>query len=145
MNRQKSDPAKNYKTAQIKTASQGRLIIMLYDGAITFITTAINAVHEKKIEQIHHNITRAQDIITELMTSLNFESGGKIAQDLLSIYIFINKQLIEANIKKTDAPLHEALSLLRGLKESWEKISETESAARNFGRSDTESGINLAG
>ena len=75
-----NNPYQQYKKNQIETADQGKLIVMLYDGAIKFISRAIELMDRKKvtgedIETIHKNIIRTQDIITELMSSLNMDAG----------------------------------------------------------------------
>ena len=80
-----------YKTNEISTMSQGKLVVMLYDGAIRFCNTAIENMTPRKYEIVNRNIIKAQDIITELMTSLNLDQGGKIAEDLLSLYIYMKK------------------------------------------------------
>ena len=66
---------KQYKETQINTANQGKLIVMLYDGAIKFINKALEHMAKKEIESTHNNIVKAQDIITELLTSLNGPIG----------------------------------------------------------------------
>ena len=93
-----------YKETRVKTASQGSLIIMLYDEGIKNITLALEGMPDGKIEaenieRIHQYILKAQDIITELMASLNMDDGGEIAENLLSLYSFFNQQLFQANMK----------------------------------------------
>lgn len=114
-----------YKKTQIITASQGKLIVMLYDGAIKFINNAIEllGMQKKDIEKIHNNIVRAQDIITELIGSLNMEAG-EIANKLFSIYMYLNQRLAEANIKKEKEPLLEVKKHLSELREAWAEANK---------------------
>lgn len=109
---------------QIKTANQGKLIVMLYDAAIKAVKTAIDEMPRKKYYIIHQNIVKAQDIISELMLALNFEAG-EIAKRLWSIYTYLNKKLVEGNIKKDEKPLKEVLSYLTELREAWNDIANT--------------------
>lgn len=134
-----SNPYQQYKKTQIDTANQGKLIVMLYDGAIKFINIAIDLIPSKSIEKIHNNIIKAQDIINELMTSLNMEAG-EISEKLFSIYMYIKKKLIEANIKKQAEPLIEVRNYLIELRDAWEQ------AAKNvpIDKKDDEGGINIA-
>ncbi|MDD5065425.1 MAG: flagellar export chaperone FliS [bacterium] len=123
MNGPKSNnPIDKYKETQIKTANQGKLIVMLYDGAIKFLNAARDAIINKKTEEVHNKITRAQDIIMELLLSLNMEAGD-IASKLYNLYIYMNKRLIEANIYKKTEPVDEVLKMLTELKEVWAQIA----------------------
>ena len=138
------NPLQAYKNTQIKTANQGTLIVMLYDGAMKFITIAVEALNEKppQLDKISNNIIKAQDIITELMVSLDFEKGGEIAKHLFRLYVFINRQLLEANIKKDTTPLEEAKGLLCDLRAVWVEINKK----NNFDGSIPDSrGVNIAG
>ena len=118
-----NDPYKQYKTTQISTANQGKLILMLYDGAIKFINKAIELMPSNSIEQVHKNIVKTQDIITELSTSLNMDAG-EISNKLLSIYLYINNRLTFANIKKDVKPLLEVKNYLLELRVAWEEASK---------------------
>ncbi|MFN3245729.1 MAG: flagellar export chaperone FliS, partial [Leptonema sp. (in: bacteria)] len=75
-----------YKDTEIQTADQGKLILMLYDGAIRFLNIAIDNMDYRKYDIVNNNIIKAQDIITELMLSLNMDQGGEIAKNLFNIY-----------------------------------------------------------
>lgn len=111
-----------YKEAQVKTANQGKLIVMMYEGAIKFINIALENLPTKKYDVVNNNIIRAQDIITELMISINFEAG-EFSQKLYSLYTYMNRRLVEGNIKKDEKPLKEVLGYLTELKESWQKVA----------------------
>lgn len=133
-----------YKTNEISTMSQGKLVVMLYDGAIRFSNTAIENMTPRKYEIVNRNIIKAQDIITELMTSLNLDQGGKIAEDLLSLYIYLKKRLLEANVQKNSKILKEVVKILTELKSSWEEIAKTEGSSVSPASSRT-SGISIQG
>lgn len=135
-----NDPYKQYKATQISTANEGKLILMLYDGAIKFVNKAIELMPKKEIENIHNNILKAQDIIIELTTSLNMDAGD-ISQKLFSIYMYINNKLTEANIKKDIKPLIEIRKYLVELREAWEEASKkTQTESDKFAKG----GVNIA-
>ena len=136
------NPYQQYKKIQIDTADQGKLIVMLYDGAIKFINNAINLMPPKpdNMEEIHNYIIRAQNIITELMSSLNMEAGD-ISQRLFSIYMYINNRLIDANMKKELEPLQEVKKYLLELREAWEEAAKK--APKEAANSQS-GGINIA-
>ncbi len=113
-----NDPFKQYKETQIKTANQGQLILMMYDGAIKFIKIAKTGFKGKKYDIVNNNIIKAQDIITELMLSLRLDAGD-IAKNLYSLYEYMNRRLIESNIKKNEAICDEIVKLLEELRGVW--------------------------
>ncbi|MGL4368971.1 MAG: flagellar export chaperone FliS [Spirochaetota bacterium] len=121
------NPYDQYKKTEISTANQGTLIVMLYDGAIKFLNIALENLPLKKYDIVNTNIIKAQDIVTELMLSLNMDKGGEIAQNLFSLYVYFKKRLIDANIKKEPEPILEVLKHLKDLRGAWEQISSKES------------------
>jgi flagellar protein FliS len=122
----KVNPHKAYRDTQIKTASQGKLIVMLYDEAIRQVDTAIHSMQKEApaLDTVSNALIKAQDLVTELMVSLDFEKGGEIAQGLFSLYMFFNQQLVDANIKKEAAPLVEVKNMLAELRSAWVQISD---------------------
>ncbi|MBN1534990.1 MAG: flagellar export chaperone FliS [Spirochaetes bacterium] len=115
-----------YKKTQVTTANQGKLIVMLYDGAIKFITIALENMEPQKYDIANSNIIKAQDIITELLLSLNMKEGGEVSTNLFNLYIYFKKTLLDANIKKDPDILKHVLKLLKELREAWDKISASE-------------------
>jgi flagellar secretion chaperone FliS len=138
------NPYETYKKAQVQTANQGKLIVMLYDGAIRFAKASTEAIKNNKLEAAHRNIVRAEDIITELLLSLDYDKGGDIAKKLASIYIYVNEQLLEANITKKAEPLELVIKLMSDLRESWVKISGQMTDADSFDM-DKKGGLNISG
>ena len=78
-----------YKQVGVKTASQGKLVVMLYDGAVSNLEKAIALISEDgkiapgSIENFGNYLQKVMDIITELEVSLNMEQGGEIAKNLI--------------------------------------------------------------
>jgi flagellar protein FliS len=93
---------------------------MLYDGAIKFLNLANDAISKKDISASNNNIIKAQNIITELMVSLNMEVG-EIAKNLYSLYDYMNRRLIQANIKKDPQIVNEVKGMLVELRETWDQ------------------------
>ena len=121
-----TNPYNQYKQTQITTANQGKLIVMLYDGAIKFLNIALDNLDLKTYDVVNNNIIKAQDIVTELLLSLNMEEGGEISQNLFNLYMYFKKQLLEANIKKDGEILKQVIKLLKELRDAWDQISANE-------------------
>jgi flagellar secretion chaperone FliS len=119
-----------YKETKIKTASQGQLIIMLYEEAARQLSMAIEMLELKnenkkihdKIEKINKAITKAEEIITELMVSLDFDQGGDVAKNLFALYSWFNKELLEASISQDIERIKNVRNMFGELQESWKKI-----------------------
>ncbi|MFC1670025.1 flagellar export chaperone FliS [Spirochaetota bacterium] len=115
-----------YKETQITTANQGKLIVMLYDGAIKFLNIATENMQPKTYDIVNNNILKTQDILSELILSLNMKEGGEISNNLLSLYMYFKKKLLEANINKDPKILKDVIVHLKELRDAWEKISANE-------------------
>lgn len=123
-------PGKNqyeaYKSTEVSTANQGKLIVMLYEGAIRFLRTARDKMDHRTYDVVNTNIIKAQDIITELMLSLNMEQGGEVADNLLNLYAYMKKRLLEANMNKEVGPIDEVLRYLEDLRSAWEEVARND-------------------
>jgi flagellar protein FliS len=112
----------SYKKTQIDTASPEMLILMLYDGALRFMTNAEDAFTANNIEGISNSLLRVQAIIAELLTSLDKEKGGDIALNLERIYLFFLEKLAEANLKKDPVPMRQIRPMVEDLRTTWGEI-----------------------
>ncbi|MDR1869236.1 MAG: flagellar export chaperone FliS [Treponema sp.] len=120
-----------YKETKVKTAGQGQLIIMLYDEAIRQLTKAVELLETdnkqkkdpSKIEQISKAVMKAEEIITELMVSLDFEQGGEISKNLFALYTWFNRELLEANIAQDIKRIKTVKDMLSELGNSWNEIA----------------------
>jgi len=131
----KNNPFDQYKETQVTTANQGKLIVMLYDGAIKFLNIAIENMDPKTYDIANNNILKAQDIITELLLSLNMKEGGEISQNLFNLYLFFKKRLLEANIKKDSEIVKSVMKNMKDLRDAWDKISASEAKTDNINMS----------
>jgi flagellar protein FliS len=112
-----------YRQTQAQTAAPGELVVMLYRGAVRFASAAADAMDTRDVQGAHNNLVRAQAIINELSETLDLERGGDIARNLLAIYDYMRRRLIDANLKKDPAPAREVVQLLRELLPAWEQIA----------------------
>jgi len=117
------DGYQEYKLNQVETADPRQLIVMLYDGALKFLDIAEKNIEDfKKYDLVNRNILRAQDIITELMVSLDMDKGGEIASNLMSLYSYMKKELLQSNMKKEKDGIVHVVKILKELKSAWEQI-----------------------
>ena len=125
-------PLQSYKTISLETAPPGQLVLMLFDGAIKFLEKAMLGFDiEDPLEMnetVHNNITRAQDIINELNSTLNMDQGGKIALVLRDLYGYMDNKLFESNIRKESQGVQEVIDRLDTVQAGWSEMLELESA-----------------
>jgi flagellar secretion chaperone FliS len=115
------NPYEQYRRMQVETASQGKLIIMLYEGAIKNLHLAQRCMESKNINGSHTSLMKAQRIIQELNNTLNMDAG-QIAQDLRNLYLYMLDRLAKANMEKSSVIVDEVLGLLAELKIGWDGI-----------------------
>jgi flagellar protein FliS len=116
--------AARYRQLQVETASPAQLLVMLYDGAIRFLTAALEKMASGELEPRHTNLIKAQKIITELLGSLNMKEGGEVSANLQRLYTYMLQQLVEANLHDQPRPIEEVVGMLRELRESWAAIAQ---------------------
>lgn len=124
-----------YRTTSVKTASQGKLIIMLYDECVRQLTSALekigedNKIQPQNIEKFNANVLKAQEVITELEVSLDMDAGGDIAKNLLNLYMFFNQELLDANVSSKREKIVFVKDMMIQLRETWAEIIASSAAS----------------
>lgn len=107
----------------VTSASPHKLIVMLYDGALAAIMTAITQMKAGNVQEKGKAISKAIQIIDNgLRASLDKEAGGEIAQNLDALYDYMSRRLLEANLKNQPEILEEVRGLLADLRDTWNQI-----------------------
>ncbi len=120
--------AKAYFQTQVATTSQGKLLLMLYDGCIKFLNQAKEKIAERDYAQKGILISRALDVINELDSSLNADKGGDLAANLHKLYFYCSTRLLSANLKMDTALIDEVIKILSGLRSAYAQIIDTPEA-----------------
>jgi len=115
-----------YKKAAVSTVDQRKLIVMLYDGAIKFLTIAVDKLGKGDTYEAHRNLIRGKSIIAELLASLNIEGGGEIARNLQRLYTYMFNELIEANLNGDAERVGLVIGLLKELRAGWAGMQSQE-------------------
>lgn len=137
------NPTNAYREVSVRTATQGKLIVMLYDEAVKQLDLAISLLQSKtkSLDKVHNALIKTQDIITELMAGLDFERGGEIARNLMSLYVFFNEKIREGNLKKDPEPLVQVRAFVADLRSAWIQIAHS----RVDELPTSQPGVNIAG
>lgn len=120
--------ANAYFQTKVSTTDQGQLLIMLYDGALRYLSQARDKILAKDYAAKGVLISKVIDIINELSSSLNMEKGGSLATNLNNLYVLCTARLLQANLKMNVESLDSVTEILSGLRSAYAQIVETPEA-----------------
>jgi flagellar protein FliS len=135
----KSNGANVYAQMGLETgvvaASPNKLVVMLYEGAVSACRNAITAMQEQDIQRKGEMISKAILIIESgLRLSLDKKAGGEIAQSLDALYAYMTQRLTMANIHNQAGVIEEVIGLLAELKSAWEAIENQKLAPADMAK-----------
>ncbi|WP_054942257.1 flagellar export chaperone FliS [Paenibacillus ihuae] len=115
-------PYEKYRQSAVQTSTPAQLVLMLYDGAIRFVRAGMDGLEKNDYEKANTNLGKAQTIISELMSTLNYSYD--VSNNLFTMYEYTNFLLVEANIRKDKTKAEEALGYLTEIRETWLQASK---------------------
>lgn len=117
-----------YIQTTFSTVGQGEILVLLYDGAIKFLTLAKEKIREKDAGAKGMLISRALDIINELDGSINMDVGGALSKNLHQLYFVCSTRLLRANLHMDTDPIDSVLGILTDLRNAYAQILNTPEA-----------------
>ncbi|MFN8638379.1 MAG: flagellar export chaperone FliS [Dehalococcoidia bacterium] len=111
-----------YRRIQFETASPAELILRLYDALARDLERAETALSGAAIEEAHAALIHAQEIVIELLASLDM-SASEISQQLADLYQYWYQRLVQANVAKDASAVGEILRLLRPIHRAWSEAT----------------------
>lgn len=117
---QKGSAYNAYKNNSVNFASKDQLLLMLLDGTVRFSKIAKEAIKAKDVEKAHSNIVKTQNIYYELMATLDLQKAGSWGENMMNIYEFIARSLIDIDIKKDEKAMENIMPLIIDVKDTWE-------------------------
>ena len=132
-----------YKKTNIESVGLGKLLLMLFEGAIRNIDSAKKAILDKDINLTHNLIIKTQNIILELISSLNMEY--EISNQIFNLYEFMYYQLVIANAQKDIKVLDEVRDLFCEFHDVWEEASKKAGIMRAQNETLPSQGLNIRG
>jgi flagellar protein FliS len=115
--------ASRYRGVQLNTASPAQLVVMLYDGALRFVSEADEAFGRDDRARAGDRIGRAIAIVDELTATLDPTHAPELAENLLALYGFCKRRLFEANLGRDRAALADVVASLTPLREAWASVA----------------------
>lgn len=115
-----NNPQQVYKQNAVTTASPGELTLLLYNGCLKFINRAKKAMEENNIEERNKNLIKAQNIIQELMVTLNTDIP--VAKNMMQMYDYMYRRLVEANTKNDVEIVAEVEDFVIQFRDTWKEV-----------------------
>lgn len=115
-----------YKETSVVTASPTQLVVMLYEGAIRFLTNAARNIRSGDLVGKSESVSRAVAIIQHLRDTLDLEKGQHIARDLDRLYQYTLSRVLEGSTKLNPTAIEDAIKVLANLLPAWEEIAKKE-------------------
>ena len=113
----------SYRKTDISTSDPVNLVIMCYEGAIDSLKLAKEKIKEKNYEKKAKAIIKAQDIIDELLCSLDLEKGGTIASNLSSLYNYMLRRILHGDVNRDIGAIDEVIGMLNELLSAWREVT----------------------
>ncbi len=122
-------PASAYRQFSVQGSTPLGLVVMLYDGAISFLRQAVTAIEAHDIPKKCVHINRALAIIVQLEGTLNMELGGQVAQTLKAFYGYARGQMMKANIENSPELLRSLIEKVETVRGAWYEADRQTSAS----------------
>ena len=115
-----------YLEQMILASSPVEIVNLLYQKAIRSVRDAREHLHAGRILERSAMVNAALAVLSELISSLDFEAAPELAGQLSALYVYMQNRLVDANLKQEEGPLSEVLMLLSTLGEGWAGILDAE-------------------
>ncbi|MFC7685707.1 flagellar export chaperone FliS [Ureibacillus sp. GCM10028918] len=115
-----NNPYKSYQQNSVLQSTPGELTLMLYNGCLKFLNMAKKGIENNNIEMKNINIQKSQNILRELMITLDM--SVPVSESLQVLYEYMIHQLVEANIKNDPTLIDEVSGYITEFKETWKQV-----------------------
>jgi flagellar secretion chaperone FliS len=116
-----------YVQDAVSTVSPAKLVTMLYDALVKDLSLAERGLADRDLQVVHDRLLHAQDIVMELQSGLDVTAwdGGPA---LMSLYTFLHRELIAANVRKDATKIVSVREMVEPLRDAWHQAAATTAA-----------------
>jgi flagellar protein FliS len=118
-----TNPYVTYKNQDLDTNTNFELVGRLFGAAAICLKMAVMDIGEKKLDKANNDMIKAQKIVINLKNSLDMKY--EISASLNSLYDYMLRRLVEANVKKDITILNEISGILIELRDAWNEALKT--------------------
>ena len=122
-------------TFRITQANKTQLITILYEMVLLYIDEAQEALDGDNRTDYKMSVRKIQGCMNELLDSLHLEYD--LAQRLLQLYLYINRELAQALIHYNMEPLEHVRMIIGELQKTYKKIEDQDQSGPVMGNSQT--------
>lgn len=122
-------------TLRITQANKTELIVILYEMILDYIKEAREALAEEQIPAFREALRKVRGCLRELNLSLNLDY--ELAGRLLSLYMYCNRELTKADIRKEKEPLEHVSMVIGKLLEAYRELAKQDTSAAVMQNSQT--------
>ncbi|AVY98553.1 flagellar export chaperone FliS [Enterobacter sp. RHB15-C17] len=107
----------------VLSASPHQLVVLLFDGALSAMKKAMILIEQGDIPGKGQALSKAINIISNgLQSGINHEVGGELATNLDSLYDYMTRRLLQANLHNDINAINEVVELLNNIADAWKEI-----------------------
>lgn len=136
----KSNANLAYAANKFEGMSPERIVLALYDGALSSMDRARDAITEDDQKTLGEQLSKAMAIIGELQASLDKERGGEISDRLDALYGYVIRGLLEANVQKDKDRINEMSSHIQTVRDGWAEMVEQVAKSKSASAAGTSTG-----
>jgi flagellar protein FliS len=118
-----------YRRTQAQSATPMQLVVMLYDGALRFLTEAKGAQAVGDLPRRSHALRKVAAIVAECHSTLDLERGGELAAELDRLYNYISARLLDITVTRDATAIDEVHKLMTTLRNAWADLAAQGAAA----------------
>ncbi len=118
-----------YLITQVMTATPQKLHLMLIEAALRQCERTRRLWRESQDDVAGESLAKAQEILTELLASLDYATHPDLVRRIASVYLFVFRSLVTAQVRRNESSLADAVRLLEIERETWRQIVQKDSAS----------------
>ena len=105
----------------VMSASQQQLVTMLFDGVLSALVRARLFMQDNNQQGKGVSLSKAIIIENGLRVSLDEESKDELTQNLIALYSYMVRRLLQANLRNDVSAVEEVEALMRNIADAWKE------------------------
>lgn len=110
----------------VMSASQHHLVTLLFDGALSALVRARLFLLDGNLEGKGLSLSKAINIIDNgLKVGLDDDTDDELAQNMIALYAYMVRRLLQANLRNDASAIEEVERLLRTIADAWKEVASS--------------------
>jgi flagellar secretion chaperone FliS len=109
----------SYREMEIQSATPERLVVIVFEQLVVNLERARIAMERQDVELRVTSLRRARGLVTELLTTLDFEQGGPIANQLADLYQFMLYELVDIGQRGDVVTMRKLVNVAKSLRDGF--------------------------